>query len=145
MAYENLSRAERRAAAKYSREEALKRPAKLTVMERWRLPATLYQQRGLEKVWQSQKFLVQMFIEGAFQGIECKRLSVCRVTLGPDGHWDAKITWDDLYAIKSEVGFADWYGLEIYPPACDLVNVANMRHLWLLREPLDLGWKKSCE
>lgn len=143
MAYEQLSRTERRAAAKYSREEAAKRPAKLTPIERWQWPAQLYQQQRLQQVWHSKQFLVQMFAERPFGGIECKRLSVCRVTLGPDGHWDAKITWDDLYAIKSELGFSDWYGVEIYPRRKDLVNLANMRHVWLLSEPLDLGWTRE--
>jgi hypothetical protein len=141
MAYEHLSRAERRAAAKYSREEALKRPAQLTPIEAACWP-TYFEQPDLLKVWHSQRFLVQMFAAPALLGIECRRLSVCRVTLGSDGHWDANIAWDDLYSIKSELGFADWYGLEVYPRARDLVNVANMRHLWLLREPLELGWKK---
>lgn len=132
------NRAERRAAAAHSRTEATKRPFQLTPIPRSEWPS--YRQQTLEQVWHSRKFLVQMFAETPFQGSECKRLSVCRVTLGEDGKWDANITWDHLFDIKTELGFADWYGVEIHPRVKDLVNVANMRHVWLLREPLKLGW-----
>lgn len=138
MAFDNLNRAGRRAAAKYASTEARKRPVHLTPIERFRWPVT--DEAAPLQAWESQKFLVQMFAAPDFQGIECRRLSVNRVTLGTDGHWDQNISWDDLYAIKSQLGFSDWYGVEIHPPLKNLVAVANMRHLWLLREPLQLGW-----
>jgi hypothetical protein len=30
--------------------------------------------------------------------------------------------------------------VEIYPRDRDIVNIANMRHLWVMAEPLALGW-----
>ncbi len=44
---------------------------------------------------------------------------------GKDG-----ITWDELQAMKDEFLGADCRTVEIYPPAGELVNEANMRHLW---------------
>jgi hypothetical protein len=42
------------------------------------------------------------------------------------------LTWDELYETKNVLGFADFEAVEIYPRVDMLVNVANMRHLWLL-------------
>lgn len=41
------------------------------------------------------------------------------------------VTWDDLQAIK-EFLWPGQIALEVYPPASQLVNVANMRWLWVL-------------
>jgi hypothetical protein len=89
-----------------------------------------------DAVFRSSKFAVQVFNEA--YGL---RLTVNRCEIDSAGDWVDGITWDELNAIKSELGYGDWYGVEIYPPSKDLVNVANMRHLWLLSEPLAIGWK----
>jgi hypothetical protein len=93
-------------------------------------------------VWRSREFLVQAYAAPPLNGIEVHRLSVCRVTLQSDGRWDAEITWDDLQRVKREAGFGDWYAVEVYPRDRDVVNVANMRHLWLFADPLPIGWTK---
>lgn len=87
-------------------------------------------------VFKSRRFLVQIFQE--LDGVI--RLSVCRTTINVDGSWRAGISWDDLYRVKSELGYGDRYAIEVYPRERDLVNVANMRHLWILPEPLGIGW-----
>ena len=33
--------------------------------------------------------------------------------------------------------------MEVYPRTADLVNVANMRHLWVLPELLPFAWRKG--
>lgn len=33
--------------------------------------------------------------------------------------------------------------VEIYPAERDIVNVANMRHLWVLPERLPFGWRRD--
>lgn len=88
----------------------------------------------------SRKYLVQMFDEEPFQGVDTRRLSINRVTLKQDGHWEENLTWEELQDVKREVGFGDWYGVEIYPRDVDVVNVTNLRHLWILAKPLSLGW-----
>jgi hypothetical protein len=79
-------------------------------------------------VWRSSKFLVQMFpaAEGG------QRLSINRVTQNRGGDWDDNITWDELMQIKTECGFGNRWAVEIFPPTQHIVNVANMRHLWLV-------------
>lgn len=140
MPYEHLSRGERRSMVAYAAKEAEKRPVKLTEIRRDLWPMSQTKQTH---VWHSRKFLVQMFDETPFQGIDTRRISICRVTLRNDGAWEEWLSWEELMQIKREIGFGDWYGLEICPRDRDIVNVANMRHLWLLAAPLDIGWFAS--
>jgi hypothetical protein len=137
MYIEHLSRHERRAQMALHRAEAKKRPVTLTEIPREMWPPTRTQQTH---VWHSQKFVVQMFDETPFLGVDTRRISVSRVTLKSDGRWDEDISWDELMQVKREIGFGDWYAVEIYPRDADIVNVANMRHLWMLAVPLNLGW-----
>jgi len=92
------------------------------------------------KIWRSKHFLVQLWdaSTAAYPGM--LRLSVCRSAMRPDGHWEDGITWDELQAIKRELGYGDRYAVEIYPRDKDIEYVANFRHLWLPAEPLDIGW-----
>lgn len=89
-----------------------------------------------QSVWRSRHYLVQSYIEP--NGIV--RLSVLRTTLLPSGEWDDGLTWDELQMIKRQVGFADAFAVEVYPRDKDIVNVANLRHLWILTEPLAFAW-----
>lgn len=92
-----------------------------------------------QKVWRSCKYLVQLYVTPE-PGV--LRLSVSRAKLGVQGRWQDGLSWDELQAIKREVGFGDAYAIEVYPRDRDLVNDANMRHLWLLPKPLRIGWFK---
>lgn len=69
------------------------------------------------------------------------RLTIQRTTLLDDGQWLDGITWEDLQRVKNECGFAALDAVEIYPAAGDVVNVANLRHLWILPEPFYLTWR----
>ena len=86
-------------------------------------------------VWRSRGFLVQAFEEE--NGVI--RLSINRTAHNGES-WNDDITWDEINLIKRQLGFYDDYAIEIYPRDRDLVNVANMRHIWILPEPLDVGW-----
>lgn len=130
MPYEHLSRHERRAMVAFSAQESKKRPAVLSEIPRNQWPMNQTKQTH---VWHSRKFLVQMFDETPFQGIDTRRISVSRVTLLESGRWEEGISWEDLMRVKRE----------IFPRDADIVNVANMRHLWLLAVPLNLGWFRS--
>ena len=90
-------------------------------------------------VWRSRDYLIQIFREKN----DVIRLSVNRSVLRPDGLWEDCITWDELNWIKRKVGYGDRYGIEIFPPDQDIINVANMRHIWILPRPLDVGWKSK--
>ncbi len=89
------------------------------------------------KVLRSRDFLVQVFEEPAGM----LRLSVNRTDWSERaGSWREDISWDDLQRLKREAGFADRWAVEIYPADRAVVNVANMRHLWLLTEPPAYAW-----
>ena len=90
------------------------------------------------RVWRSRFFLAQIFplIEGG------QRLSVCRCEITREGDWRADISWQELMDIKAECGFQTDWAVEIFPPNTDVVNVANMRHLWLIDEAPKFAWKK---
>jgi hypothetical protein len=116
-----------------------KLPDKLTLLPAEDMPHT---DPSPVLVFQSNKYLVQVFQEDSFEYPHLKRLSICRVKLGKVGRWQDGLTWDELQEIKRQCGYGDWYGVEVYPRDCDVVNVANLRHLWVMPEPLHIGWFK---
>jgi hypothetical protein len=129
------SQALRRALA----EQAKTWPRELTPVPEAELPERPPEQRPLS-VWRSRALLVQVYAEPPHGEVEARRLSIDRVTMGPHGRWDENISWDELMAAKRQTGHGDWYGVEVFPRDRDQVNLANMRHLWLFAEPLDIGW-----
>lgn len=51
--------------------------------------------------------------------------------------WGDGIPWELLQQAKDEAGYADCAAIEVYPPACDVVNEVNIRHLWVLPHHID--------
>lgn len=132
--------------AKYAREAAERRPTTLTEIPRSRWPSHyLTDAKAPVKAYESRKYLAQLYDAGAHEGRTTMRLSVCRVTLGDDGRWEDGLGWEELMQVEREIGFGDLYAVEVYPQDSEIVNVANMRHLWLLSTPLTIGWFKSVE
>lgn len=86
------------------------------------------------EVWRSRAFLVQIFSES---GVE--RITVCRTRITGQT-WQDGITWDDLQRLKRECGRGDKWAVEIFPAESETVNVANMRHLWVLDEMPAFAW-----
>lgn len=141
MSYENLNRNERRALAAFARSEAARRPAVMTEIPRSRWPAHFKSDPAAPiKAWESRRYLAQLYDGGSREDRTVLRLSICRVTLKDDGKWEEDLTWEELMAVKSECGFRETYAVEVYPAVAEIVNVANMRHLWLLSTPLTIGW-----
>ncbi len=104
-------------------------------LERLKVPAF----PPIIELWRSRGFLVQVMVKenGA------QRISINRTSIDCDtGRWTGGITWDELRQIKIELGLADKFAVEIYPAEKDVVDVSNMRHLWILDEPLDFAWRK---
>jgi len=95
------------------------------------------------RVYRSRRFLMLEF--GAEHGVV--RLSVIRNVLAVDGaRWGDRITWDELQQLKAEAGYADHDAVEVYPRQRDVVNVANMRHLWVsVHEtlPMPFVWRRD--
>lgn len=115
-----------------------KLPLTLQLVPRHEWPEHL-QSAPIRRVWRSRSYLVQEYIEAAPVSV---RLSILRTTLDPQaGRWVDGITWDELQRIKREVGYGDRDAVEIYPADRDVVNVANLRHLWVLAEPVPFAWR----
>lgn len=89
-------------------------------------------------VWLSGAFLVQGFSEE--DGVI--RLTINCVTRSGD-RWKDGISWDDLQAIKSAVGYGDKVAVEVFPEDHSVVNVANMRHLWVLPDRPKYAWTQA--
>lgn len=89
-------------------------------------------------VFRSRQFLAQVFLEQS--GF---RISVNRTRLNDRGRWDDRITWNELQRIKRQAGFGDNWAYEIFPPDRDVVNVANMRHLWIPDDVPGFGWNRD--
>jgi len=91
------------------------------------------------RVLRSREFLVQEFQE---EGMALVRLSV-NITAMDGTRWKDGIPWEDLQRLKAEAGYPMHDAVEVYPRATDVVNVANMRHIWILRELLPFAWRKA--
>lgn len=131
-----MNRKARRAAAKKLEQENKKYSEKLEPVPAEEWP---YKEPGLLGLYRSKDYLVQVYAEklpGLF------RLSVCRTKVALIGGWEENITWDALQEIKNECGFENFDAVEIYPKKSDVVNVANMRHLWVLPAPLPFAWRQ---
>lgn len=94
---------------------------------------------NITRVWRSRRFLVQQHEKPG----DPIRLSLNTTTLRGDGRWDDGITWDEIQQIKREIGYADRYFCELFPADTDLVNVANVRHVWMLDKPPGYAWRAT--
>lgn len=115
-----------------------KRPTCLQEIPRSEWPPMPEGRSTLIRVFRSRDFLVQEF---AGSGPVLVRLSINRTTL-QSGRWVDGVSWDELQSLKTEVGYGDLDALEVYPAAVDVVNVANVRHLWVMAEPVPFAWRR---
>jgi hypothetical protein len=90
------------------------------------------------RIMRNSDFLAQIFasVNGG------QRISICRCAITRDGDWRADISWEELMAVKSQCGFSDHWAVEVFPPDNEVVNVANMRHLWIIPQPT-FAWTRQ--
>lgn len=88
------------------------------------------------RVFRSRDFLVQICFEHKGGG---QRITVNRTELDRDGNWKDGITWEELQRIKFQCGFGDAWAVEVFPCESQVVNDANMRHLWIVPRP-EFAW-----
>jgi hypothetical protein len=131
-----MNRQQIKEAQKHLKKENAKYPDTLkpVPVEQW--PVTPPNFTKPIEVWRSKNFMVQVFSEGLNT-----RLSINRPMIDNKGCWLDNIKWEDMQEIKHQVGYGDFLAVEIFPRDKDVVNVANMRHLWII-DNLDIGWKK---
>ena|ERR1700722_11719888 len=96
--------------------------------------------QGLKEVWRSRYYLVQVFHEK--NGIERLSINIADVD-AEAGRWKDGISWDALQEIKRQVGRGDKDAVEIFPKDADIVNVANIRHLFVMPDDLPYAWRKE--
>lgn len=130
----NTTRAQRR---QLERNNA-KLPERLQEIPRDQWPANA--PPSIIRVFRSRDYLVQEYREP--NPLVISRLSICRTSISGN-RWKDGIAWEELQRIKSEVGYGDADAVEIYPADGDVVNVANMRHLWVLDSRIPFAWRNS--
>lgn len=98
-------------------------------------------QQGVDVVgvWRSRDFLAQLVVE---QKSKAMRLSIQRTMINEKGGWVEGIAWEEMQRIKSEIGMGHLVGVEVYPRDVDIVNVANMRHIFIMPVDFEVGWRK---
>jgi hypothetical protein len=117
-------------------KESTSQPATLREIPREQWPA--FAPAHLIEVWRSRGFLVQVYTEPS----DFQRMSVYRAFHDGDS-WVDQVTWDELMQLKRECGRGDKDALEVFPADVDIVNVANMRHLFFPPTPVKFKWKRS--
>ena len=119
-----------------AKKQAMKYPSRLQVVPRYMWPDTPSTSWRLN-VWLSQDYLVQGFYELG----DIVRLTICSTTPTAES-WADGLTWDELMEIKRQCGYGYHAAVELYPDDANIVNVSNMRHLWVLPEAPAYMWRK---
>lgn len=98
------------------------------------------------KLMRNEGFVAQLYREshGAVR-ISVNRSEVIALNAQGGPIWGADISWEELQSIKSKLGYGHRDAVEVYPKDEDVVNVANMRHLFVLPADQDLPfiWRKK--
>lgn len=118
--------------------EQAKHPRTLTQVPQKLWPQIPSGKQTAIEVWRSCHFLVVIYREHDSGFL---RMTVNRCQL-KGGGWADEITWNVLQEIKRDVGRGEQWAVECFPPDSEVVNVANMRHLWLI-DPPPYGWHRS--
>lgn len=80
--------------------------------------------RGMNRIWKNNMYIVQEFLKPG--GITL--LMVRRNDAAP------MRSWSDMQRIKNELMGTDRVAVEVYPREEDVVDQANMYHLWVFPE-----------
>lgn len=54
------------------------------------------------------------------------------------GHGDRSLSWEEIQNVKDRVAGKGAVAIEIFPKSRDVVNVHNVRHLWVLPDDFKL-------
>ena len=115
-----------------------KRPDKLSPLEKGKWPGGVFEDVSRIEVMISRYYMVQIFDER--NGV--KRISCNRTTIDQFGQWEENLTWDELMEVKRQAGYGESYAVEVLPDDSNIVNIANMRHIWIMPHPI-VGWRKK--
>ncbi len=132
----DLNREQRRALEKVKRQLIASYPDTLEIVTENdpNLPYSSHPQ-DIEHIYRSKKYTVILWKIGVgFAGYNLgQRFSISR------NEWNSKdrrykdgLTWDEIMDIKREMGFGERTAIEYYPADSEVVNLANMRHVFLI-------------
>ena len=128
-----LNREQRRALEKVKRQLIASYPDTLEVVPENdpNLPYSSHPQ-DIEHIYRSKKYTVIVWNVPAG-----KKLSISRNEWDSHtGRYKDQITWDEIMEIKRQVGFGEQNAVEFYPPDSEVINIANVRHIWILPKEL---------
>jgi hypothetical protein len=52
-------------------------------------------------------------------------------------------SWHEMQRIKNDIAGCDMTAVEVYPPAAEIVDGADMFHIWVLPQPLSFSLHRS--
>lgn len=91
-----------------------------------------------DEAWVNQKFVVMVFNKNFkfnnWDG-DSKHIIVKPIDDKP-----IKNHWSVLQKIKNIVCGEEWTGIEVYPPVSNLIDEANLYHLWVFPEDFSLNF-----
>ena len=125
----NLNREQRRALEKAKRMLIATYPETLEKVPENdpNLPYTSHPQ-DLDSIWRSKKYTVMVWNVPAGKKMTISRNEWDSHT----GRYKDSILWDEIMEIKRQIGFGEQNAIEFYPPDSEVINIANVRHIWLL-------------
>jgi len=94
---------------------------------------------GVQRAWSNDRYAVQYLKRNGFEVLMVRR---------HDGGSD--YPWRDLQRIKDEVMGPDREAVQVFPKKSEIVDSANMAHIWLIHEDSrlpytfkNLGWSED--
>lgn len=115
---------------------AMEKESKLYGLEPKQIQVPEHHKEKIQEAWRSRHFLIQVYSlpdDPTFGPME--RVSVCRTQIDIDtGDWIDGISWQTLMWLKDQIGRGDCHAVEAFPAKENIVNVANMRHLWVFKK-----------
>lgn len=57
----------------------------------------------------------------------------------------SNITWEEKQRVKNQIFGTDSFAVEIFPPECQLIDVVNAYHLWVVESTTTcpIGWNSG--
>lgn len=99
---------------------------------------------ALVKLFRSNEFLVQQYRDGDYIRLTVNRATTSAEDYETNGQdWQGDIDWEEMQKLKAQCGFKNQWAVEVFPPDREIVNVASMRHLWVLPAEPEYGWTKA--
>lgn len=95
------------------------------------------------------KYLVPIFRKVASSDLKVDQETI-KTSIGTvkhlriKGHGQRNLSWEEMQEIKDREAGKEALAIEVFPPHNEIVNVHNVRHLWVIpKEALPFGLKEQ--